>query len=465
MESKKKFNSDNQEDVFNFEPINFKEADVQTYTLKINSKDRNLIREPNPFNFEIIFNQEQQINNPRAVIPNKFENIKRISLSQICIPRFIPRDYIGEPVTGVTPVFNSVNSVSLSYYPGININNTVIPIIDMNGNESNIEVLELVDLGNRKLYIIAIQYNNPFYINKYINIKAEFFSYLNINNVIYPISDITGNIITLTVNSNLNPLPINTNDRLILGDYYKNCLMVDTNGTKIGFNTTSIVISSANILNFQYLYPGQYLEYQIIKNPPTGHPQSHVIYERDLFKISSINKVLTNSNSPDTIANTSIIILGTWVNNVPDGYNLTDIFYDHTSIIRLNQLNYGARDLFDERVFYLSLNPFVPSKNVSTDPTMDSYFGILYPFTPNSSKDYLYLRGDAIESYTNINLQKTSNKVQFSLMDSNNQLIGTIYNKYFNLYQPNNNVAITSYLPYTPDVNIILKIEEVERKF
>jgi hypothetical protein len=96
---------------------------------------------------------------------------------------------------------------------------------------------------------------------------------------------------------------------------------------------------------------------------------------------------------------------------------------------------------------------------------MDSYFGILYPFTPNSSKDYLYLRGDAIESYTNINLQKTSNKVQFSLMDSNNQLIGTIYNKYFNLYQPNNNVAITSYLPYTPDVNIILKIEEVERKF
>jgi hypothetical protein len=197
MASKKKFNSDNQEDVFNFEPINFKEADVQTYTLKINSKDRNLIREPNPFNFEIIFNQEQQINNSRAVIPNKFENIKRISLSQICIPRFIPRDYIGEPVTGVTPVFNSVNSVSLSYYPGININNTVIPIIDMNGNETNIEVLELVDLGNRKLYIMAIQYNNPFYINKYINIKAEFFSYLNINNVIYPISDITGNIINL----------------------------------------------------------------------------------------------------------------------------------------------------------------------------------------------------------------------------------------------------------------------------
>jgi hypothetical protein len=50
-------------------------------------------------------------------------------------------------------------------------------------------------------------------------------------------------------------------------------------------------------------------------------------------------------------------------------------------------------------------------------------------------------------------------------MDSNNNLIGNIYNKFFNLYQPNGNITLDSYLPFSPDLNIILKIEEIERKF
>ena len=454
--SKKNSKYENQDDIFNFEPINFKEIDTMLYTLKINSKDRNYDREPNPFNFEITFNQQQQTNYQKAIIPSKFENIKRISLSQICVPRFIPRDYIGEPVTGVTPVYNTPNSVSLSYYPGININNTVIPVVDANGTESNIEVIELVDLANKKLYIIGLQYNNPFYINKYINVRAELFSYININNVVYPITNITGNILTLGNTSN-NPLPLNTNERLILADYYKNCLMIDINGTKIGINPTSIVIIAANILNFQYLFKGQYLEYQV--NSTTAN-----IFERDLFQVSSVVKTLTNPSLPDTVANTTIIINGKWANNLPSRYNNSALFFDTSNLIRLNQLNFGARDLFDERVFYLSLNPYVPNKNVSTDSTMDRYFGILYPSTPNSTKDYLYLKGDATETYTNINLQKTGNKIQFSLMDSKNQLIGTIYNNFFNLYKPNNDVAITSYLQSSPDVNLILKIEEVDRK-
>ena len=49
-------------------------------------------------------------------------------------------------------------------------------------------------------------------------------------------------------------------------------------------------------------------------------------------------------------------------------------------------------------------------------------------------------------------------------MDSNNQLIGSIYNQFFNLYQPNN-VSINSYLQFQPDLNIILKIEEVDKKY
>lgn len=448
---------ENQEDILNYKPIDYKDTDVQTYTLKINSKDRNIFREPNPFNFEIIFNQEQQSDNQRAVISSKYDNIKKICVSQIIIPRYIPRDYIGEPVTGVTPLYNTNNTVTLSFYPGININNTILTILDASNNEIKVEVVELVDLANKKLYIIAQQYNNPYYLTKYVTIKAELFSYININNEIYPITNIIGNIITLSNVTN-NTIPINTNERLILADYYKNTIMVDTNGTKIGINTTSIQILNANIRNFQFLYKNQYLEYQVNSSTPN-------IFEKKLFKVYSINSYLTNINGSDTIENTTVHINGIWIDGYPSDYNNSPLYYDSTKIIRLNQFNYGVRDLFEEKLFYLNLNPFIPSKNVSTDPFVNDSFGVLYPSTPNSTKDYLYLKGDAIESYLNVNLQKTANKIQFSLMDSNNKLIGSIYKNHKNLYNPNNNVDILSYLPFAPEVSIILKIDEIVKKF
>ena len=448
---------ENQEDVLNYKPIDYKETDTQTYTLKINSKDRNIIREPNPFNFEIIFNQEQQSNNQKAVIPSKFENIKRICLSQIIIPRYIPRDYIGEPVTGITPLYNTSNSITLSFYPGININNNILTVFDTSGNEIKVEVVELVDLANKKMYMIAQQYNNPYYLTKYITVKAELFSYLNINGEIHPITNITGNILTLGNVTNYS-LPTNTNERLILADFYKNTIMVDTDGTKIGINTTTIQIDGANIRNFQFLYKNQYLEYQVNSSTPN-------IFERKLFKVTSLTYFLTDPNDDDTVENTTVRITGIWVDGTPTGYNGSPLFYNSTKIIRLNQFNYGVRDLFEEKVFYLNLSPFIPSKNVATDITVNNSFGVLYPFTPNSTKDYLYLKGDAMESYSNVNLQKTGNKIQFSLMDSNNIQIGLMYKDFKNLYYPNNDVSILSYLPYAPDVSIILKIDEVNKKF
>jgi hypothetical protein len=450
-------NRHNQEEVLNYKPPDFKETDLQTFTLKINSKDRNINREPNPFNFEIAFNQYRDLNYG-AIIPSEFQRIKRITLSQICIPRFIPRNYAGEPVTGITPVYNDKNSISLSYYPGININNTVINFYDISNNSNKIEVLELVDLINKRLYLVALQYNNPYYTSTYINIKAELFSYLNINNIIYPITNITGNIITLG-NTDNNPIPLNTNNRLIIADYYKNCVMVDTNGTRIGITNTFIQISRANILNFQYLFKQQYLEYQI------NNPITNLVIQKVLFQVNSITTNLIYSNLTSDISNTNLLIYGNWV-SLPITYISSDnIFYDTFNFIRLNQFNFGVRDLFDEKIFYLNLNPYVSSRDVSTDPTFNNSFGVLYPFTPNSMKDYLYLRGDATETYTNVNLQTTRNKVQFSLMDSNNQLIGSVYNQFFNLYKPNNNMSINSYLQFQPDLNIILKIEEVDKKF
>jgi len=457
-------NQFNQDEILNYTKPDFKESDIQTFTLKINSKDRNIIKEPNPFKFEIIFNQDRDVNitntysisgvvrttttyqNNGAVIPSKFERIKKITLSQICIPRFIPRDYIGEPVTGITPIKNTTDTISLSYYPGININNTVINIYETVNTPISIEVLELVDLINKKLYLVALPYNNPYYTASFV-IKAQLFSYLNINDIIYPITNITGNIITLG-NTDYKPLPNNTNNRLIIADYYKNCLMIDNSGNKIGITSSSIIINSTNFLNYQYLFINQFLEYQI------NDKNSNTIIEQQLFQI-------TNLKQDDT--NQILTIYGNWCSSTFLARLSSTITYNSNNI-RLNQFNFGVRDLFDEKLFYFNLNPYVPSKDVATNLESNNSFGVLYPFTPNSTKDYLYLRGDATETYTNVNLQTTRNKVQFSLTDSNNKLIGTVYNNNFNLYKPNN-VSILSYLEFQPDLNIILKIEEIDKKY
>ena len=452
----------NQDDIYKSDKINYKEIDTNIYTLKINSKSRNILIEPNPFNFELTFNENPDKKNKKAVIGNKFDHIKKIQIAQILIPRFIPRDYMGEPFTGITPIYNSFDTITLSYYPGININNNVISVTDLSGNLSKIEVLELVDLNNKKIYLLSVQYNNHYYLSKYINIKADLYSYLNINNNIYPIINITGTLIQLGNTTNY-PLPLYTNNRLIIGDYYKNVTYVDNKGTQIGYtyiqnNNGIIYINSSNILNYQYVFSNQYLEYQLI-NETTKHS------EISLFLIKEISSTLINPLASNTVENTRIIITGIWTDGPPNNYdNTSNIIYNYDTnlSIRLNQFNFGVRDLLDEKIYYLNMYPYTPNKLVSTESTINDTFGVFFPST--QSKDYLYLRGDAFENYNITNLQNTNNKIKFSLLDSNYDQVGAIYNKFFNLYKPSNSLSINSYLPNAPDITIVMKIEQIERK-
>lgn len=446
--------NDDQEHLFKFENVNFKDVETNIYTLKINSKSRNLKLEPNPFNFELTFNENPDPQYRKAIIPNKFEHIKKIQIAQILVPRFIPRDFMGEPFNGITPIYNSTNTITLSYYPGININNTVVSVTDVSGNTSKIEVVELVDLNNKKIYLIASQYNNPYYLSKYITIKTDLYSYLNINNNIYPIQNINGTLITLGNTTNF-PLPLHTNNRLIIGDYYKNINYVDPDGSQIGYivgpnNTGTINIYNSNILNYQYIFSGQYFEYQIVDNTTK-------VINNTLFKITNLT-----TSSAETITN--IIITGVWTDGPPPNYDINQsiIFGEYGTTIRLSQFNFGVRDLLDEKIYYLNMYPFIPNRLVATEQEINDVFGVFFPST--QSKDYLYLRGDAFESYSVNNLQTTNNKIKFSLLDSNYEQVGTIYSKYFNLYQPYNSMSVKCYLPNVPDVTIVMKIEQIDRK-
>lgn len=432
----------------NLTEIKMSDTEINSYTLKINSKSRNIIREPNPFNFELGFNNNQ---NTTAMIPSNFNNIKKIQIAQILIPRFIPRDYMGEPINGVTPIYDTSTTVILSYYPGINLNNTVIAILDI-----YIEVIELVDLNLKRTYLIALEYNNPYYTSK-INIKADLFSYININNNIYPITKIIGSLLTLGNTDNY-PLPLFTNNRLIIGDFYKNIITIDTPEThRIAINTNNIYLYNSNYLIVQFVFPKQYLEFQVNSNLAT-------IIERKLFKINTITKEKINKNiSDESLSNTVIIINGIWTEGIPSMHDtINPQTFNYNNIIKLSQFNYGVRDLLDEKIFYLNVHPFVPNKIVSTEIENNDSFGVFFPST--QSKDYLFLRGDAFESYTLNNLKNTNSKIKFTLLDSNYDIVGDIYNTYPTLYQPNILQSIKSYLLNIPDITIIMKIEEIERK-
>ena len=456
--------SDDQENIFKFDKINFKEIETNIYTLKINSKSRNLILEPNPFNFELTFNENPDPQYKKAIIPNKFDHIKKIQVAQILVPRFIPRDYMGEPFNGITPIYNTSDTITLSYYPGININNTIISVTNIDSTTTKVEVLELVDLNNKKIYLIALQYNNPYYLSKYINIKADIYSYLNINDNIYPIKNINGTLIQLGNVINF-PLPLFTHNRLIIGDYYKNVTFVDIDGDNIQYRRDTqnnmfidtIFIWKTNYLNYQYIFPGQYLEYQIITTETN-------VYERKLFKINNIVIDLMDKTKPQTIDNTVVKIFGLFSDGLPSNYNPNVVYVSlqEGTTLRLSQFNFGVRDLLDDKIFYLSMAPFVPNRLVATEQEINDTFGVFFPST--QSKDYLYLRGDAFENYSFSNLQTTNNKIKFSLLDSNYDQVGTVYSKYFNLYKPSTTMSVKSYLPNIPDITIIMKIEQIERK-
>lgn len=462
----------NQDQINVFEKFNFKEVDLNIYTIKINSRSRNTIKEPSPFSFDIAFNREPLSG---IVIPSKFENIKKIQISQILIPRYIPRDYIGEPINGTTPIYDSSNSVMLNYYPGINLNNTVINITDISGIQTKIEVIQLVDLNNKKHYLIALEYNNPYYLSKCINIKADLYSYININNIVYPITNIFGSRLILD-NTVENPIVLTYTNRLIIADFYKNNIFVqlfDSDNERLIIHKKYIIIRNTSLKNYQYVLQNQYLEYQTLNSSDV-----RLIEQNNLFKISEIydntnNKIynILNdnysqlANKDKDIDDSGIIIMGEWVSDKYPSIldNLSDDSIIDFNSIKINHFNFGIRDLLDEKIFYANLLPFVPNKSVSSDPEINNSFGVFFPAT--QSKDYLFLRGDSFEVYNNNNLKNTNSKLNFTLLDSNYEEVGLIYHKYPQYYNPSLfQTSVKAFLPNIPDITVIIKIEEIDKK-
>ena len=110
---------------------------TNSYTVKVNSRDRNIQNDKNPFDFKIKFNKTNtkytnyylndwwktsdtnvlsktiQVNNG-AIIEDAIENVKDFRLSEIVAPRFVPTDKIGKYVENITVVCNDNSSKRVS---------------------------------------------------------------------------------------------------------------------------------------------------------------------------------------------------------------------------------------------------------------------------------------------------------------------------------------------------------------
>ena len=113
-------------------------------------------------------------------------------------------------------------------------------------------------------------------------------------------------------------------------------------------------------------------------------------------------------------------INGSWVYN--DNTNLeTGTHSDDNHHIKFNHLKAGVKDLLNEKLFYLSLDPIVPSRNLITNNKLNNVIGVFYPST--QSKNYIFLTGQNKQKYNTNNLQNL-NTLNFKLYYMNGKQVG-----------------------------------------
>jgi hypothetical protein len=367
--------------VIDFQRQTFSDTTLdKDYTLKISSrnKERDLCTYcyQYPFDFTVKFNMDIAYNNnipvydkttgilvnkdanyftyrPEAVIYSKFVNIRKLELLDIVIPRFIPSTYIGKIWEGIKLIQNP--SILFEYYVSCYPGTTLTIETDMITIKNNKGIIKLVPRASQDSW--------------YSSGNIKFCDHILINGDVYPINTINGNIISIS-NITGNILPSTT--KLNCANQYGSLFYSTNNPTDITFvdiNTMTINnIPSAmlnNIFENNYFY---------ITDWASGTSSTYVSY----FKISSY--------SVDS-ANTA-----TFKGNF---YSIS--VYPPTNPINIYLFGLGQRDLLEERIFYISIDPFIPVKSTGTSQQLDKMFGALFPYT--QSKDWIFLRGTSSEAF------------------------------------------------------------------
>jgi len=373
------------------------------YILKISSNDT---LTKYPFDFQVKFAMDigTTDNNYKkeAVIYSKYTNITSIEISDVVIPRFIPSSIIGRIIEGFRLIKTGSNKFIISCYPGccIKYGSTILGVSVFNYIKLTTPKETVFIFKRDIIHNYSVLTNNPI-LNTQIVID-----HINYNNNIIPILDINCNEIIV---DNFINLP----DTFPL-------IIADSN---ILFKT-SIATATETTLTIPYL------PIELLENIYTDNTIRIIdsMGNNFYFKVESYFE-----------NNSDIILKGIWLNNFNNFNGLSDFYL----------YGYGSRDLLDERMFYIELDPFTPVKSTATNSQNDKMFGVLFPST--QSKDWVYLSGEPKELFLPTDFRKMD-KMEIRFYDSNGNNLNDVFNKRLGLLNPeyNKNLCTT----------LIVKIEE-----
>jgi hypothetical protein len=350
------------------------------YVLKINSKDRNYIKEPNPFDFNIKFNkitsyvyldsngEKQKVNIDGIAIDSIFENVKKISVEEICIPSVIETDIIGR-------LFEHLSIVKIADNKFI-IQNDCLNLC-VKYTENTIEI-------GRNLKLVS--YENYNFLDK------EKCCFLYINNKVMVIDEILNGVITLANPSNTP----NTIQDLVVADYNRELL----------FSGLADVIISQGYIN-------------------SLESGSNFNYLNDILNKESI--LLIKSSNLDTNLPDNYYVIK--YKNIVNGKLYVDfleknISVDNTDLIEIFLLPNYKYDSLNDKVYYLQLEGITHNKNTSSDDNINKSIGVFIP--SRNSDEYTLLMGHSDIEFNDNDLRNISS-LNIKILDSLGNSIGDYY--------------------------------------
>ena len=415
------------------------------HSVKVNSRDRNIETEKNPFDFKIKFNKwDRKITNYHvqdwwntsdpnkisttikfnngATIPDSIENIKDLRISEIVAPRFIPDNQIGKLVENVTVtcVDNFSNSIffksdddtkaeyifyTIPFYKITDFNQNVYFLFKKSDMTTlSIDIKKTYGLYERyytdTIYHISDIEDGRIQLDSSINFIETniYLPKFNVNNIWYD----TDSLATSKISHTSNSLTLLESGHLINHNFTKNSIF------EINKNHYFKIAS----VNFTYVFKDT--DGNIIKT-------EYKNYTNNTFTDSEIQTINTGINSTPLVTVTTQFI-GTWLNNT-----YPPIINDGT-VNKIIHLKEGMRDLLNDKQFYLSLEPFTPSKNLITNGKLNNVIGTLYPST--QSRNYIYLTGKNVgQRFSHRNLQNIKD-LSFKLYHKDGTLVGTNFENY-----------------------------------
>jgi hypothetical protein len=404
------------------------------YFIKIASNDTDT---GSPFDFKVKF-QMQKIDNTtnasgnrtgsliyrkEAVVQSKFQEIASLEVVDIVVPRFIPSTNVGVVFDGFRIVLNKLPGSGNSYFicpdPGCDTKFDTV--------NYNINSIKCVKLTNHKESVILIEkdiaLNYSDTTGSFFN-NSKIYDHLVINNLVVPITSIDSDKINLptTLGSTSFPdITLPQENKVIVS----NANLIFT-----GISTNNITISSNKIIISNHIAPE--ITYSILKNNTIRIIDSTDEYYFNVDSVSiDTNGVVTikgNEYSRTTLSTTSLT---------------TPTFYLYSN---------GIRDLLDERIFYLEIDPFVPVKSTATNTQNDKMFGLLFPST--QSKQWLYLSGEPKETFLPSDYRKLD-RLNVKIYDSAGNSLNNVFEA--------NPKLLKDVYKNSIFTSMNMKIEEVER--